>query len=316
MNCKVSVSIITYNHEPFIAQAIESVLMQETDFEYEILIGEDDSSDRTRQIVIDYQKRYPDKIRPFLNDRKNVIYINGRPTGRWNFVNNLKHARGQYVALLEGDDYWTSPAKLQKQVGFLDAHPECAICFHDAEKRYEGGTIKPKEITRPTYRPFYTVEDLLERNFIRTCTVMYHNGLFGEFPDWFYTTPMGDWPLHILNARHGKIGYIDQVMAVLRVHRGGTWSPRQAQERSREAIQALKIFQRNLDTRYTPQIERSIARWYTRLLWTLLLQKRYGKALSCLSDMWSDDDLSRKTLIETMRWATQRKAKGQPWITP
>jgi glycosyltransferase involved in cell wall biosynthesis len=105
-NPLISVNIVTYNHEPYIAQAIEGALMQKTNFPYEVLIGEDDSSDGTREICKEYAAKHPDKIRLFLNDRKNVIYINGQPTGRWNFINLLKNTKGKYVAFCEGDDYW------------------------------------------------------------------------------------------------------------------------------------------------------------------------------------------------------------------
>lgn len=102
---KVSVVIITYNHADFIADAIEGALMQETDFPYEIIIGEDESEDGTREICIDYAERYPERIRLFLRSREDVIYINGRPTGRFNSVESLKAARGEYIAACEGDDY-------------------------------------------------------------------------------------------------------------------------------------------------------------------------------------------------------------------
>ncbi|RPI20802.1 MAG: glycosyltransferase, partial [Actinobacteria bacterium] len=133
---KVSVSLTTYNQRRTIAQAIDSVLVQETSFPVEILVGEDESSDGTRDIVLDYARRYP-HIHVLLNRREDVITIDGRPTGRWNFANNLRHVRGQYVALLEGDDYWTSPHKLQKQADFLDAFPDCALCFHAVESLHE-----------------------------------------------------------------------------------------------------------------------------------------------------------------------------------
>ena len=138
----------TYNHEKFISQAIDSVLMQKADFDYELLIGEDDSEDQTRDIVKNFAGKYPDKIRLFLNDRKNVIYINGRPTGRWNFINLLKHARGEYVALLDGDDYWTDPLKLQKQIAFLENHLDYFLCIHPCEfliHNTDGSIIKNKQ---------------------------------------------------------------------------------------------------------------------------------------------------------------------------
>lgn len=108
---KVSVLMITYNHEKFIAQAIDSILMQQVNFDYEIVIGEDCSTDGTRAIVIQYQKEYPDKIRLLLPEENLGMHKN--------FVQTFRACQGEYIALLEGDDYWTSPRKLQKQVDFF-----------------------------------------------------------------------------------------------------------------------------------------------------------------------------------------------------
>ena len=222
---KVSVSIITYNNEKYIAQAVDSVLMQEADFDYEILIGEDDSQDNTRAIVKEYAEHFPDKIRLFLNDRKNVIYVDGRPTGRWNFVNNWNHARGEYIAALDGDDYWTSPHKLQKQVDFLEAHPECAVCFHNVVVCYEDGGPGPHLSLEASPGEITTLADVLAaRYFVPTCSVMYRGGLVGRPPDWYYDLPFGDWPLLVLHALHGDVGYIEEPMGTYRVHGGGMWS--------------------------------------------------------------------------------------------
>ncbi|HBR15088.1 MAG TPA: glycosyl transferase family 2 [Candidatus Omnitrophica bacterium] len=212
---KVSVKMVTYNHESFIAQAIESVLMQEVEFDYEIVIGEDSSTDGTRGIVLDYQKRYPDRVRLLLTDRNR-----GR---RHNFLQTLKACRGKYVAMLDGDDYWTSPRKLQKQADFLDTHPGCAICFHNAVMIYENGKA-PRLYHREKLKQILKLEDLLYGNIMPTCATMFRNHLFDEFPGLFDPLPFGDWPLQILNARHGDIGYLDEVMSVYRIHSGGLWS--------------------------------------------------------------------------------------------
>jgi glycosyltransferase involved in cell wall biosynthesis len=296
---KVSVFTTTYNHEPFITEAIESVLMQEVDFEYEHVIGEDCSTDRTREIVLDYQKRYPGRIRLLLRE-KNV-------GGRQNFIETYQACRGEYVAILEGDDYWTSPHKLQKQVDFLDAHPEYAICFHGATKKYEAGAIKPRKIVEPTYTSFYTLEDLLERNFIRTCSTMFRNNLFGGFPPWFRTTPTGDWPLHVLNAQHGDIGYIDEVMAIHRVHSGSIWSPRSVVERRKSIIRTLEIFRQHLDPKYDGKIEKSIARWHFKVLNALIMEKNYREIGSYFRDLLLDRNVSKITLVKAAIWATKNR---------
>jgi len=221
---KVSVCIVTYNHEKFIAQALDSALMQEADFDYEIILGEDESQDGTRQICIEYARRYPDRIRLFLRSRKDVIYINGQPTGRFNFVENLKAARGEYIALLDGDDYWTDPHKLQKQVDHLDSHPEQAICCHDVMEVYENRQTLPHRFCPPNQKDTATLEDLLAGFNVPAPSVLFRRGLFGEFPAWFFQAPIGDIPLHVLNAQHGEIGYLNEVMAVHRAHEGGVWS--------------------------------------------------------------------------------------------
>lgn len=254
---KVSVSMITYNHEPYIAQAIDSVLMQQTNFPFEIIIGEDDSADNTRAIVKEYKKRYPDKIRLFLNDRKNVIYIDGKPTGQWNFANNLKHAKGEYIALLEGDDFWTSPHKLQKQVDFLDARPDFAICFHNAEKVFVDGRQQSKLYCPPEQKEISTLEDLVVGNFIPTCSVVFRRGLFGELPAWFYEVPVGDWPLHVLNAQHGCIGYLNEAMAVYRVHSSGAWSGKSPADVFRTMLKIYGYLNAYLGYRYEDMIRRA-----------------------------------------------------------
>jgi len=219
---KLSVAITTYNHAPYIAEALDSVLMQETDFNYEILIGEDGSTDGTREIVQKYKERYPDKIRLFLNDRENVICIHGRPTGRWNFVNNLTHARGKYIALLEGDDYWTDPCKLQQQVELLEAHPDCAICFHNMQVIYGDGK-KESHPSNTNQKEISTIESLFGGNYIYTASCVFRNGLLGELPEWFMQVLPGDLPLFIMLAQYGKIKYLDKIMGVYRIHTSGIW---------------------------------------------------------------------------------------------
>ena len=125
MGPKVSVCLVTYNHEKFIKQAIESVFMQKTDFDYEVVIGEDYSTDNTRKILSQYQMRYPHRIKAIFNN-KNVGPVE-------NFIRTLSTCKGKYIAYLEGDDYWTDAYKLQKQVDFLDKHPDYSLCFHSVE---------------------------------------------------------------------------------------------------------------------------------------------------------------------------------------
>lgn len=216
---KVSVCIPTYNHGLYIAQAIEGALMQQTDFSFEIVIGEDDSTDSTRSIVIDYAKRYPAKIRLFLNDRKNVIFINGRPSGRWNLINLLKQAGGQYIALCEGDDYWTDASKLQKQVDFLDANPEYAGAFHETEVITESG-VSPRVYGRGVPDTLSAVDTIAVQSPFHTSSFVFRNNDCA-YPDWFTRVFSGDMALFSIVAAKGPIKKIPGIMSVYRKHQGG-----------------------------------------------------------------------------------------------
>lgn len=301
---KVSVSIITFNHEQYIAQAIESVLMQKTSFDFEVLIGEDDSEDNTREIVKEYERRYPEKIRLFLNDRKNVIYIDGRATGRWNMINNLKHARGEYVALLEGDDYWTDPYKLQKQIDFLDSRQEYVICFHWTKwLDEEGGKIRDK-MYGPSFinyiKPYYTIDDLLEHaNFIPTNSVVFRNGLLNGFPEWFYKVPVGDFPLNVLNALHGKIGFLDEAMSVYRRHAGGVYGGLSYIRSLEIGIESYQMIGKNLNLNKRASFNIGISKWFIPLGNAYKKEGRYLKAIgACFKSIASDPRIWKRRRIE------------------
>jgi|AntDeeMinimDraft_6_1070357.scaffolds.fasta_scaffold12790_1 glycosyltransferase involved in cell wall biosynthesis len=125
---KVSVLILTYNQAEYIKKAVEGAIKQQVDFPYEIIIGDDCSTDGTREILLDYKQRYPDLIRLNLHDEHDQAGI----AGRKNNIKNIESARGKYIAFCDGDDYWLSRDKLQKQANFMDAHPEFTMCCTDA----------------------------------------------------------------------------------------------------------------------------------------------------------------------------------------
>ena len=214
---KVSVAMITYNHERFIAQAIEGVLMQQTDFKVELVIGEDCSTDGTRAIVRRYAERYPEKIRLLLPERN--------LGGGANSLAVFEACRGQYIALCEGDDYWTAPCKLQTQVAFLDAHPQCAMCFHEAYDLWPDGRKTEYVRSRQTeIKPFYGLEDVVTRHFIPTASIMYHRDLVVPLRSVFLQITARDWMLHVMLAEKGALGFLDQNWSVRRVHPGGVMS--------------------------------------------------------------------------------------------
>ncbi len=203
MKKKVSCHIITYNQKEYISKCIDSILMQKTNFSIEIIIGDDNSNDGTREILKDYAFKYPDLIK--LNLRE--VHGLGIP-GKQNFLTTLEMCNGEYISLCDGDDYWTDPLKLQKQVDFLEENEDYSICFHKVNILQDGIT---KEDTITAKVPeTTTIEDLAKGNYIHTCSVVYRNKLFTKLPKYFQESPVGDYFLHMLNARYGSIKYIDE----------------------------------------------------------------------------------------------------------
>ena len=283
---KLSVRIITYNHAPFIRQAIESVLMQQTNFDFEILIGEDASTDGTREIVREYEAKYPTKIRALYNERKDVIYVNGRPTACFNFLNTLKNCRGEYVALLDGDDYWSSPQKLQKQVDFLDKNPQCSVCCHDVVIEYENETARQPYPIK-VRQPIYTLEEFLDGSILPpTGSIMLRNGLVQKFPEWFFKIGFVDLPLLVLHGEHGDIGFIDEPLSVYRKHRGGIWSEgaehtewsnEMAIKRFSSLLAYNETIQRYLPAKYHRVLRKRISGLNYELVWLYQCQKNWPK---------------------------------------
>jgi glycosyltransferase involved in cell wall biosynthesis len=213
---KVTVVVTTYNHERFIAQALESVLAQETTFAYDIVVLEDCSTDGTRDIVKAFARQWPTRICVRLspvntNDNRN-------------FAQAVQDARSPYVAMLDGDDYWTSAHKLQKQADFLDAHADCSLCFHNVTIIDDEGRRPPRKSRPLDQKVFSGLDDVLDGCFINACSTMFRKSACGTFPEWYAEDPAPDWALYVLAAQHGSIGYIDEVMGVYRTHRGGAWS--------------------------------------------------------------------------------------------
>src|SRR5699024_118323 len=213
----VSVCVQTYQHVDYIEDCLEGILMQETDFTYEILLGEDASTDGTREICIKYAQKYPDKIRLFLHERENNITIAEQPTGRFNFLYNLYSAKGKYIALCEGDDYWTDPLKLQKQVGFLEGNTSYSGVYTNFSRCNENGKVLLNRVLTDGQPSFFDKNTVFKRHSSRTLTVMYRTiesviNALSNFNDHVNA----DRVLSVLMAQEGKIKYMDFVTGVYR----------------------------------------------------------------------------------------------------
>lgn len=243
----VSANMITYNHEPYIAQAIEGVLMQETDFPIELIIGEDCSTDRTREIVLDYQKKYPDIIR---------VITSGHNIGaRKNSLRTNKACHGTYIAYCEGDDYWIDPKKLQKQVNFLGNNPDYGLVHSDFDKYYESKKVferafnKSNVIKIPEGNIF---NNLLGNEWIiHTPTIMIRNNLQKKYQKFCADNKnetkkwkFGDIALFLYFAMFSKIKYLDESTAVYRILEESACNTKSEKKRIENdvALQKLKLF--------------------------------------------------------------------------
>jgi len=260
---KVSVLIITYNQKKFIRKAIDSALAQQTTFPIEILVGDDFSKDGTREIIQEYERQYPGLVIGVLHPR------NMGKNGGINFLETLKLAKGEYYALMDGDDYWTNPHKLQKQADMLDAHPDYSTVFHNALITHEDGS--PSQVLNgPDTKPFFTVEDLIGEEeiwFMATSSTMYRNNI-KEYPAWFMESVSGDIPRLILKAKLGKIGYIPDVMSVYRKNSNGTSLTDYEDDAVflKNRIDMYSNINRELDYRYDRLLKKNMARYYRKML--------------------------------------------------
>ena len=261
---KLSVCVPTYNHEHFIRQMLDGVLMQRTSFDFEIVIGDVASTDGNQAIIREYVDKFPGKIRAFLHNENQGPKEPREFAGRNNVLGLLKACKGEYVAMCEGDDYWTDPFKLQKQVDFLDSNPEYAICHHNAEVIYEDGSLShlfngsDQQLTS-------TIENVLEDKwFMATASWVYRNYFINEeFADWHAKAASGDWAILLQRASHGKIGYLPETMGVYRKHSAGLSNVHANTNRwfLKNRMEMFKNVNEWLDNHYEITISRTVL-WY------------------------------------------------------
>lgn len=208
-NPKLSVCMITYGHEKYIREAIEGVLVQQCNFEIELIISNDCSPDNTDKVIQDILDK--NEIKIVVKYFKHETNLGTMP----NFIFALQQCSGQYIALCEGDDYWTDPLKLRKQVDFLDQNLEYVLCFHNVDIEKTNGEIVEDFITKVPEN-YETLETLARLgNYIHTPSVVFRN-IIKKFPFEFEFSPIGDYFLYIMLAENGKIKLLEEKMAVYR----------------------------------------------------------------------------------------------------
>lgn len=225
----VSVAMLAYNHEAYLAEAIQGVLMQEAPFRFELVVGVDVSSDRTLALARDFQARNPERIR--------VMAAHERLGMHRNCVGTLGACRGLYTAICEGDDFWTDSQKLAKQVAILEADPSFEGCFHDCHVLVQATRERRVRIGRRAIDAKADLASIIREKNITTCSMMYRNRLeIGDLASLGNGIVQLDYLICLLVAEKGPWRYLAETMAVYRSHDGGVWGGTTGLQRARQDV--------------------------------------------------------------------------------
>lgn len=230
-DAQVTVVCITYNHEQFIAQALDSFLSQKTSFKFVVYVGDDCSEDSTSSIVKDYANRYPEIIIPFLRD------TNMGGMGKRNLVDLCARAKSKYIAFCEGDDYWIDEYKLQKQFDYMESHPDCRVCTAktrvDAPEDWhlrswyrqtpQGDIVIPDSIPGYEEKQEYSPAEIIGMNVAHTSTHFYRWDDSVDIPDWYYEGTIGDTPLLLMQLGESNLAVLPDIVSVYRINEGSVF---------------------------------------------------------------------------------------------
>lgn len=259
---KASACIIVYNHEKYIKECLDSALAQKVNFDYEIVVCEDKSTDSTRSIVQEYARKYPDKIKLYLNET-NLGLI-----GNWE--KSMKSCKGTYIAICEGDDYWTDPYKIQKQVDFLEQNPEYTMVTHDTIVTDENSKLIREY--RQRERDITLIDLLAKGKFFNTCSIVFKKEILNTLPDWFFQMHACDWTLPVFCATNGKTKHLGQIMGAYRKQKKGAMfsSKADAQKRgksefalpSKYTLEMIDNLKKYFDHKYDKELNKQSTYWW------------------------------------------------------
>ena len=281
----VSIRLMTYNHEQYVREAMEGIFKQKTNFEVEVVGGDDFSTDNTLNAIKEYKDTGRIKIRVLDRVKGDDYWNNRQKYGRlYNFVNIIENCRGKYISLLDGDDYWTDPLKLQKQVDFLEENDEYKLCFHRSHLLKEN----VKEVFKiPDDQNAFKISDLIDKNnFIATCSVVFRKPDNFQIPDWFSSLPFADLALYYLVVKEGDMYCLPEFMSVYRIHVNGLWSGFDERGNLNKHIRFLNKMMPYL----SPDLK------------TVAIEKRKSYVKQMAKLKYPDSKLMRKTFVLINSW--------------
>lgn len=253
----VTICCLTYNHENTIAQALDGMLMQETEFPFEIIVHDDASTDGTTDIVKKYAEKYPDIVVPIIQKENQFRKCNLAKS----YVN--PKARGKYIAICEGDDYWTDPRKLQKQITYMESHPDCTMTFHAVEQLNSDGGIE--EFHPVAYSGIVPAEEIIKRGglFCPSVSLVFRRDVCEMWPEFRDMAQVYDFPLQILAAINGEVYYYDEAMGVYRFGAAGSWTEAHQHETDYAHMENeekwLDLFNQFSDNQYVNEVNYHLA---------------------------------------------------------
>lgn len=286
----VSVLMLAWNHAPYIRQSIESIVCQQCDFDFELIIGEDQSSDDTLAICRSFQREFPSMVR-LVTSSDNVGMHR-------NFARIWHKARGEFIAFCEGDDFWTDPEKLRRQVEWMKCNPTYTLCGsptniirENTRDEWEvSGTIVP-----PIIKQSYSLKDLIPFYSFHTSSIILRKSKVG-FPTWLWQQYCIDRPLYLLCAEQGPVGYLPDVMSVYRLHGDGNWSPISWLEKAQKGINLFNALDRHFSNKYHSLFQLTIA----QVVWSYMNEAiQAGKIIEARKLYWMA--LSHKIHIRDSR---------------
>lgn len=217
----VSICCLAFNHEAYVRKALDGFLMQKTNFKFEVVIHDDCSADGTADIIREYEKKYPDMIHPLFQSENQYSQGIANISGVFNFP----RAKGKYIAMCEGDDYWCDENKLQKQVDYMEAHPGCTLCFHGAHIESEDKALRSTRIRPYKGDRVCDAQTVIDKKAnYPTASLLFPAELTKQLPRYYYECPVGDIPLQIYLVDKGYAYYMDSLMSVYRQGVAVSWS--------------------------------------------------------------------------------------------